>query len=292
MKEYFCMAHELLAFHSYSLKELKVFGNEQRLDLSAYKNPLEKFLKYASDIFGPIGVSRGLPIPCIEFERPPMPEDKETFFSFVAVIAQGFINALDAQVSDLMAEETTSTSASSFVPATNLVCERGLKMLDASQRMRPNVSLHHHSTVVTLKQTQCGGMYSWLKHLLNHAPVRLLLWQKARKGGKELRDKHRARDLAERVPQTITTASKPWKCKRSRQLQDPIISGSTKCRRKPVRRLLGCCCLPTDMVHSPQQGDLRLLGPPSGQGAGSGARTHYRKVPADLRADSLATGVS
>ncbi|GFN94583.1 hypothetical protein PoB_002108900 [Plakobranchus ocellatus] len=40
---------------------------------------------------------------------------------------------------------------------------------------------------------------------------------------------------------------------------------------------------------SPQQGDLRLSGPPSGQGAGSGARTRNRRVPADLRADSQAT---
>ncbi|GFO28800.1 hypothetical protein PoB_005530500 [Plakobranchus ocellatus] len=39
----------------------------------------------------------------------------------------------------------------------------------------------------------------------------------------------------------------------------------------------------------PQQGDLRLSGPPSGQGAGGGARTHDRRVPADFRADSLAT---
>ncbi|GFN86294.1 hypothetical protein PoB_001280000 [Plakobranchus ocellatus] len=39
----------------------------------------------------------------------------------------------------------------------------------------------------------------------------------------------------------------------------------------------------------PQQGDLRLSGPPSGQGAGSGARTRDKRVPADLRADSLAT---
>ncbi|GFO05595.1 histone-lysine N-methyltransferase SETMAR [Plakobranchus ocellatus] len=39
----------------------------------------------------------------------------------------------------------------------------------------------------------------------------------------------------------------------------------------------------------PQQGDLRLSGPPSGQGAGSGARTRDRRVPADLRADSQAT---
>ncbi|GFO21368.1 hypothetical protein PoB_004787300 [Plakobranchus ocellatus] len=35
--------------------------------------------------------------------------------------------------------------------------------------------------------------------------------------------------------------------------------------------------------------DPRLSGPPSGQGAGGGARTRDRKVPADLRADSLAT---
>ncbi|GFO42694.1 hypothetical protein PoB_006919900 [Plakobranchus ocellatus] len=40
---------------------------------------------------------------------------------------------------------------------------------------------------------------------------------------------------------------------------------------------------------SPQQGDFRLSGPPSGQGAGGGARTRDRRVPADLRADSLAT---
>ncbi|GFN75936.1 hypothetical protein PoB_000244200 [Plakobranchus ocellatus] len=39
----------------------------------------------------------------------------------------------------------------------------------------------------------------------------------------------------------------------------------------------------------PQQGDLRLSGPPSGQDAGGGARTRDRRVPADLRADTLAT---
>ncbi|GFN76462.1 hypothetical protein PoB_000296800 [Plakobranchus ocellatus] len=38
----------------------------------------------------------------------------------------------------------------------------------------------------------------------------------------------------------------------------------------------------------PQEGDLRRSGPPSGQGAGGGDRTRYRRIPADLRADSLA----
>ncbi|GFN75090.1 transporter [Plakobranchus ocellatus] len=39
----------------------------------------------------------------------------------------------------------------------------------------------------------------------------------------------------------------------------------------------------------PQQDDFRLSGPPSGQGTGGGARIRDRRVPADLRADSLAT---
>ncbi|GFO18578.1 hypothetical protein PoB_004508300 [Plakobranchus ocellatus] len=43
-------------------------------------------------------------------------------------------------------------------------------------------------------------------------------------------------------------------------------------------------------IASPQQGDLRHSGPPSGQGDGGGARTRDRRVPAHLRADSLATG--
>ncbi|GFO22020.1 tripartite motif-containing protein 2-like [Plakobranchus ocellatus] len=42
-------------------------------------------------------------------------------------------------------------------------------------------------------------------------------------------------------------------------------------------------------IASPQQGGLRLSGPPSGQRAGGGARNRDRRVPADLRSDSLAT---
>ncbi|GFO08251.1 hypothetical protein PoB_003475600 [Plakobranchus ocellatus] len=42
-------------------------------------------------------------------------------------------------------------------------------------------------------------------------------------------------------------------------------------------------------IASPQQGDLRLQGPPSGRGADGGARTRDRRVPADLRVDSQAT---
>ncbi|GFO50571.1 hypothetical protein PoB_007707600 [Plakobranchus ocellatus] len=39
----------------------------------------------------------------------------------------------------------------------------------------------------------------------------------------------------------------------------------------------------------PQRNDLRLPGPSPGQNAGSGSRTHGRRVPADLRKSSLST---
>ncbi|GFN98046.1 hypothetical protein PoB_002455200 [Plakobranchus ocellatus] len=42
-------------------------------------------------------------------------------------------------------------------------------------------------------------------------------------------------------------------------------------------------------IASPQQCDLRIPGAPLGQAAGGGARTHDRRVPADLRANSLST---
>ncbi|GFN81551.1 hypothetical protein PoB_000805700 [Plakobranchus ocellatus] len=42
-------------------------------------------------------------------------------------------------------------------------------------------------------------------------------------------------------------------------------------------------------IASPQQGDLKLLGSPSGQGAGDGARTRDRRIPEYLRIDSLTT---
>ncbi|GFO06670.1 hypothetical protein PoB_003317500 [Plakobranchus ocellatus] len=44
-----------------------------------------------------------------------------------------------------------------------------------------------------------------------------------------------------------------------------------------------------DKDFNPLQGDIRLSGPPRGQGAGRGARTRKRRVPADIRADKLTT---
>ncbi|GFO21982.1 hypothetical protein PoB_004848700 [Plakobranchus ocellatus] len=47
--------------------------------------------------------------------------------------------------------------------------------------------------------------------------------------------------------------------------------------------------LPAYVLQNPQQDDLRLSGPPSGQGAGGVTRTCDRIAPADLNTDSLAT---
>ncbi|GFR79453.1 hypothetical protein ElyMa_000556800 [Elysia marginata] len=142
--EYFCMAHVLLAFHTYSLKELKTHGDVLGLDFSAYKNPLEKFLKYASDIFSPVGDYRGvrpvvknlhqtlktwkeepasmfppsklclpqLPTPSVHFETPPNKEDGQMFYSFVSTIAQGFLNAFEAQVRDFLADNADAEHVS------------------------------------------------------------------------------------------------------------------------------------------------------------------------------------
>ncbi|GFO28172.1 hypothetical protein PoB_005467700 [Plakobranchus ocellatus] len=55
-----------------------------------------------------------------------------------------------------------------------------------------------------------------------------------------------------------------------------------------VRRRRSSIHLRTTLSRA-QQGDLRLSGPPSGQGTGGVARIRNRKVPTDLRADSLVT---
>ncbi|GFO43284.1 hypothetical protein PoB_006978900 [Plakobranchus ocellatus] len=62
--------------------------------------------------------------------------------------------------------------------------------------------------------------------------------------------------------------------------------GSNQNKFRYLFKTRGCWFL---YIASPQQGDLRLSGPPSGQGAGGGARTRDRRVPADLRVDSPAT---
>ncbi|GFO21583.1 hypothetical protein PoB_004808800 [Plakobranchus ocellatus] len=70
-----------------------------------------------------------------------------------------------------------------------------------------------------------------------------------------------------------------------------------QCPKSPYSGLAICSNQPTNVkfgirflcIASPQQGDLRLSGPPTGQGAGGGARTHIRMIPTDLKASDLST---
>ncbi|GFO15233.1 hypothetical protein PoB_004173800 [Plakobranchus ocellatus] len=94
-----------------------------------------------------------------------------------------------------------------------------------------------------------------------------------------------------------------WIVNPPRDLQEPFYDGFEPRDQRPGLEedlkleiiLLWTGCLQIQFPSasildaSPQQGDLRLSSPRSGQGAGSGALTRYRGISADIRADSLAT---
>ncbi|GFO11453.1 cyclin-dependent kinase 2 [Plakobranchus ocellatus] len=75
-------------------------------------------------------------------------------------------------------------------------------------------------------------------------------------------------------------------CTRVLRCPDSAVAGN---RWRCIQHSDGAAISRCVSTGSPQRGDLKLSGPPSGQGADGGARTHDRRVPADLRADLLAT---
>lgn len=70
---------------------------------------------------------------------------------------------------------------------TNLACEHHFGDLDSSQRRRPSASMHHHSSVQLLKRNR-KQMFGWLDEM--SGSERSELMQKARIGGKDLRNNH------------------------------------------------------------------------------------------------------
>ncbi|GFN77124.1 hypothetical protein PoB_000363000 [Plakobranchus ocellatus] len=71
------------------------------------------------------------------------------------------------------------------------------------------------------------------------------------------------------------------------------VSTASSSKKKPPkdddRAMVDVSDVEQKLAAIPQQGDLRLLGPPSGRDADGGARTRDRRVPADLRAHAQAT---
>ncbi|KAH3841848.1 hypothetical protein DPMN_115329, partial [Dreissena polymorpha] len=74
-----------------------------------------------------------------------------------------------------------------FAHSTNLSCEHHFGDLDSSQRRRPNVSLHHHSSVQIIKQSRVNLM-NWFDKMSSNDRSSLL--KNARKEGKKLREEH------------------------------------------------------------------------------------------------------
>ncbi|GFO32659.1 hypothetical protein PoB_005916400 [Plakobranchus ocellatus] len=130
------------------------------------------------------------------------PETKSTLSKFLkpemseilSKISNGLLKTVKIQLADFLEggmyfkmDSTKDVTA----PLTNLVCERHFGHLDASQRRRPNSSLHHHSSVMLLKQTR-GKLRDWLSKL--PAGKRSNLWRRARVEGNKHRKRHREQD--------------------------------------------------------------------------------------------------
>ncbi|RUS87409.1 hypothetical protein EGW08_004863 [Elysia chlorotica] len=113
-------------------------------------------------------------------------------------ISNSILNVLNKQMSSMLKggkygskQGAQSLCSASFAPLTNLACERNFGELDASQRRRPSASLHHHTSIIMLKQ----GRKTLRKYCFGlTAKRRRELWSKAVRMGKELRAQHRAED--------------------------------------------------------------------------------------------------
>ena len=111
-------------------------------------------------------------------------------------ISKGMLTACQVQLADFLnggkyEGEDAIKTVSESAPLTNLVCERNFGHLDASQKRRPNCSLHNHSSLMLLKQTR-KKMREWFYSLSQGE--RGELWRRAKKEGIEMRKKHRAKD--------------------------------------------------------------------------------------------------
>lgn len=112
------------------------------------------------------------------------PEMKEV----LKTISDGILTTLNVQMADF---NRSQENIPSCAPLTNLICERHFGHLDASQRQRPHSSLHHHSSVILLKQTR-KRMRTWFSSLPEEEKEGL--WKRARMEGENLRKKHQEKD--------------------------------------------------------------------------------------------------
>ncbi|GFR89135.1 hypothetical protein ElyMa_000786600 [Elysia marginata] len=120
--------------------------------------------------------------------------------ALVSALSDGLLAALNAQLKDVESKDVTVKA-----PLTNLICERHFGHLDASQKRRPHSSLHHHTSVILLKQTR-KRLRTWFDELETSEKERLM--KRAKQDGKSLRKKHQERDR-NAVVQSLRLKEKP-----------------------------------------------------------------------------------
>ncbi|GFN75763.1 sodium leak channel non-selective protein-like [Plakobranchus ocellatus] len=108
--------------------------------------------------------------------------------ALISTISEGLVSTITVQLRDVL---ENSEEVVVKAPLTNLASERHFGHLDSSQRRRPHCSLHHHSSVILLKQTR-KRLRTWYNSM--DAKEKVRLWERARKQGKEMRRKHQERD--------------------------------------------------------------------------------------------------
>ena len=112
----------------------------------------------------------------------------------LTVCCQAMLQTVRKQLSDFLFGGRYSTAPTKedmartgYAQVTNLGCEHHFGDLDSSQKRRPNASIHHHSSVQLLKRNG-KRVITWLKEMEEEERTDLL--KRARKGGKELRQRH------------------------------------------------------------------------------------------------------
>ena len=106
----------------------------------------------------------------------------------MSLISKGLLQTLEKQLANIL---NPTEEVKVVAPLTKLVSERHFGHLDASQKRRPHSSLHHHSSIILLKQTR-QRLRVWYHSLT--AAEQSQLWKRVKQVSREMRAKHQDRD--------------------------------------------------------------------------------------------------
>ena len=133
--------------------------------------------------------------------NPLFDSQRNLLHSCIGMICEGLSKTIEMQLKDFLPggkyesqQSEDSIKRTSFAHLTNLACEHHFGDLDASQRRRPNCSLHHHSTLQILKRNR-KAVNEWYSTM--DTASRKSLWADAKKHGKAIRIQHKAEEKEE-----------------------------------------------------------------------------------------------